>query len=217
SSGYWDELAFAAAWLYRATGEENYYNQAEDFYYTHLPSYLSWAFTWDDKKAGVKMLMYQMRSEVNAGEPYKSAIKSYLDNWLPGGGISYTPKGLAWRWEWGSLRYTAKYCNFTRDQILYMLGSSGRSFVVGFGKTRQLNRLTVQFMPGPPGFMRLGGVLCRWSKPRRPCMAPSSAVRISGTNYVDDRAAYEHNNVACDYNAGFQSAVCVAALKELGL
>ncbi|XP_071479249.1 uncharacterized protein [Diadema antillarum] len=231
SSGYWDELAFAAAWLYRATGEENYYNQAEDFYYTHLPSYLSWAFTWDDKKAGVKMLMYQMRSEVNAGEPYKSAIKSYLDNWLPGGGISYTPKGLAWRWEWGSLRYTAntaflaglackynfeaKYCNFTRDQILYMLGSSGRSFVVGFGKnppTQPTHRSSS--CPDLPAS-------CGWGEFYADGPNPQTlyGALVGGPdqwdNYVDDRAAYEHNNVACDYNAGFQSAL--AALKELGL
>ena len=33
-------------------------------------------------------------------------------------------------------------------------------------------------------------------------------------NYVDDRNDYIHNEVACDYNAGFQSAV--AALVTLG-
>ncbi|XP_072172400.1 LOW QUALITY PROTEIN: endoglucanase 1-like [Diadema setosum] len=231
SWGYCDELAFAAAWLYRASGEENYYNQAEDLYYTHLTSYLSWAFTWDDKKAGVEMLMYQMRSEVNAGEPYKSAIKAYLDKWLPGGGISYTPKGLVWRSEWGSLRYAAntaflaglackynfeaKYCNFARDQIQYMLGSRGRSFVVGFGNNppTQPNHRSSSCPDLPAS--------CGWDEYYFDGPNPQTlyGALVGGPdqldNYADNRADNKQNSVACDYNAGFQSAV--AALKELGL
>ena len=63
-------------------------------------------------------------------------------------------KGLLWLSQWGSNRYAAnaaflmmqakkmnrmaeadqnKYFNFAAGQINYMLGDSGRSYVVGFG------------------------------------------------------------------------------------
>lgn len=51
----------------------------------------AWAFSWDDKKAGVQLLLAQLTKK----ESYKNAIKASLDNWLPGGSVRYTPKGLA--------------------------------------------------------------------------------------------------------------------------
>ena len=38
---------------------------------------------------------------------YIDSIERNLDYWMPGGGITYTPGGLAWLDSWGSLRYAA--------------------------------------------------------------------------------------------------------------
>jgi len=52
SSGYTDELAWGAAWLYRATGEQGYLNQALEF---ANPNDVAWAFNWDGKLAGAQV------------------------------------------------------------------------------------------------------------------------------------------------------------------
>ena len=55
SSGYEDELAWAAAWLYVATGNPIYLADAEAHYHSFGLSSPAWAFSWDDKKAGVQV------------------------------------------------------------------------------------------------------------------------------------------------------------------
>ena len=35
----------------------------------------------------------------------RGQLEDFLRSWFPGGDIHYTPKGLAWRDMWGSLRY----------------------------------------------------------------------------------------------------------------
>ena len=86
-------------------------------------------------------------------QQYIAAIETHLDYWQPGGGISYTPGGLAWLDTWGSLRYAAntsfiafayanmvgdpdgRYQAFGEQQINYILGNNPRnsSYVCGFG------------------------------------------------------------------------------------
>jgi len=85
-------------------------------------------------------------------------VEKNLDFWLPGGGITYTPGGLAWLSPWGSLRYASTaaflafvwaddptvgtpskketYRAFAEKQINYILGDNPRkgSYVVGFGE-----------------------------------------------------------------------------------
>ena len=51
SSGYNDELAFGAVWLYRATKENRYLQRAREFY----NSGAAWAFSWDSKNPGVQV------------------------------------------------------------------------------------------------------------------------------------------------------------------
>jgi Glycosyl hydrolase family 9 len=36
STSYYDDLLWAAAWMYKATGDQNYLKDAEDFYIRHL-------------------------------------------------------------------------------------------------------------------------------------------------------------------------------------
>lgn len=136
SSHYQDELAWAAAWLYKATNDPNYLQKAEKHFaeWTQL-SNPGWAFSWDEKIAGVQMLMYELSGE----DKYKTMIQRSLQQWLPGGSVPYTPKGLAWRIKWGANRYSANtaflallaadkglnseaYSAFGKNQIHYMLG-----------------------------------------------------------------------------------------------
>ena len=136
SSHYDDELAWAAAWLYRATNDLTYLEKAEQHFkdWDQL-SKPAWGFSWDEKIAGVQMLMYKLTDKDN----YREWIQSSLREWLSGGSVQYTPKGLAWRIKWGANRYSANtaflallaadkglnsevYTTFARNQIHYMLG-----------------------------------------------------------------------------------------------
>ena len=100
STGFTDELCWAATWLYRATGEQQYLDKAVQYYSSGTP----WAFSWDDKNAGAQLMMYI----VTGDSQYSGHVQQFLDSWRPGGAVTYTPGGLAWRDQWGPLRYTGQ-------------------------------------------------------------------------------------------------------------
>lgn len=199
------------------------------FYLVFLFHYSqAWAFSWDDKKAGAQLLLAQLTKK----KSYETAVQSSLDSWLPGRSVLYTPKGLAWREKWGANRYAANtaflalvaadyglkpstYRAFAKKQIGYMLGDSGRSFVVGFGHNPpQRPHHRSSSCPSAPA-------ICNWNNFRdpRPNTHVLKGALVGGPdqkdNYKDHRTDYVMNEVATDYNAGFQSAV--AGLKQIQL
>ncbi|XP_064611792.1 endoglucanase E-4-like [Liolophura sinensis] len=144
SMGYKDELGWSAAWLYQATGDQKYLTAAES-YHSDLSGF-AWGLSWDDKQAGYQILMYNATKKAT----YKDDILATFKYWMPGGTIPYSPKGMAFRLQWGPLRYSsnmafialmaadlgvnpAEYRKWAKGQIHYALGDSGRSYVVGFG------------------------------------------------------------------------------------
>ena len=46
-------------------------------------------FSWDEKNAGVQMLMYELTGK----DEYETMIQHSLQRRLPGGSVPYTPKG----------------------------------------------------------------------------------------------------------------------------
>lgn len=227
-SGYNDELVWGAAWLYKATKKQEYLTKAERYYYLFGMNAKPWTFSWDDKKAGTQVLL----AEITGKAGYKQNTQTYLDSWLPGRDVTYTPKKLAWRDQWGPTRYAANtaflalvasdigiqpnaYRTFARKQIHYMLGDSGRSFVVGFGKNPPLRpHHRSSSCPNKPA-------KCDWNNLNSAGPNPQTltGALVGGPdkndNFKDDRKDYIQNEVATDYNAGFQSAV--AGLKHLSI
>ncbi|XP_013419079.1 uncharacterized protein LOC106179839 [Lingula anatina] len=224
SQSYKDDLCVAAAWLYRATKEAKYLNDAKRWAETSP----SWAYSWDDNKVSCQLLLYIATKD----NTYKSPIESYMRSWMRGGDVTYTPKGLAWRLQWGSLRYAANtafialraadagintntYKNWAQGQIHYMLGDTGRSYVVGFGNnppTQPHHRAaSCPMRPAPCGSAQQNA----WGP--NPQVLNGALVGGPGSNdeYTDSRNDYIKNEVATDYNAGFQSAI--AGLKHWAL
>ncbi|XP_076065257.1 endoglucanase E-4-like [Oratosquilla oratoria] len=223
-NGYGDELAWAALWLYRATYDNSYLIKAvghyEEFDLGETPN----EFSWDEKTPGVQVLLYQLTNKV----VYKRAITDFCDS------IVYskprTPKGLVYISQWGSLRYASNavfvclraaaqgikpeiYRDLAKEQIHYILGDTGRSFVVGFGHNPpQRPHHASSSCPSAPAS-------CDWSNFNSP--EPNAHVLegalVGGPDkndfYEDKRDDYIKNEVTCDYNAGFQSAV--AELRSL--
>ncbi len=223
-SGYLDELAWAATWLHRATGEATYLSDAENHFAAAAPD-PNWAHSWDGKINGTALLLDHLTND----PLYRARIEEHLDHWLPGGGIRYTPGGLAWLDTWGSLRYAAntaflafahaelngdpdgRYRTFGEAQIDYMLGDNPRSssYVCGFGEN-------------PPVNPHHRGAHGSWNNDIED-PAPNRHVLwgalVGGPDlsdaYVDDRGDYISNEVACDYNAGFSAAMARMA-REYG-
>ena len=83
--GYKDELAWAAAWLYRATGSATYlsYLLSNDAALGVSTSKVS-VFSWDDKTAGAQLLMAKVGGEWGLGELGRAAYvyRSEVMYWL---------------------------------------------------------------------------------------------------------------------------------------
>lgn len=221
---YQDALAWGAVWMWRATGEAAYLQKAETAAQAFSAENgggqpYNWTQGWGDKIYGVYLLL----AEATGKQTYIDAIERNLDFWtsgLPDGQrVAYTPGGLAWLTDWGSLRYAMgasflalayadvakdpargqRYRAFARRQLDYVLGANprGASYVVGFGN-------------GAPQHPHHKGAQGSWSnQPFQPAthrhviygaMVGGPALNDSFTDRVED---YVTNEVGVDYNAAF--------------
>jgi len=226
-SGFYDELSWAGTWIYLATGDTAYLNKAESY----VPNWgtepqsttiaYKWAHSWDDVHYGTSILLARITDKAI----YKTASEMHLDFWTTGyngNRVSYTPKGLAWLDSWGALRYAtttaflasvyadwsgctaakvSTYKTFAKQQVDYALGSAGRSFVVGYGEnspTRPHHRTAhsswadSQTVPTYHRHTIYGALVGGPGK---------------DDSYTDDIGNYVNNEIACDYNAGFEGAL----------
>ncbi len=216
-SGFYDELAWAGAWLYLATGEESYLDNAESCYPQASSDY-DWAMCWDDVHIGAAILLAKITND----NTYKNAAEQHLDYWSCGTSsgerITYTPDGLAWLDSWGSLRYAtttaflacvystwdgcpsakaSTYWDFALSQADYALGSTGFSYLIGFGDS----------YPVHPHHRTSQGSYCDNMNEPGTARHTLYGALVGGPDasdgYTDEVNNYNTNEVACDYNAGF--------------
>lgn len=62
-------------------------------------------FFWD----GTQVLLHK----VTGKQMYLDDIEATFTDWMPGGSIPYTPKGLAYRLQWGSNRYAGTHIHMS--------------------------------------------------------------------------------------------------------
>ncbi|CAL1532027.1 unnamed protein product [Lymnaea stagnalis] len=227
SSGDRDEMCEAAVWLYKASGTASYLTDARSFVETTT----AYALSWDDKKAACQALLYGVTKEAQ----YQTPVVNFFNAWLPGGSVQYTPCGLAWRDQWGATRYAAnaaflalaaadfgidaaKYRKWGVEQINYILGDNKYSggcysFEIGYGTKYPKNpHHRASSCPNKPA-------ACGWNEYNAQTNNPQvlNGALVGGPdvndNYEDKRSDYIKNEVALDYNAGFQAAL--AAINSL--
>lgn len=218
-SGFYDELSWAAAWLYIATGDAPYLEKARTYFEAAQSDY-KWSMCWDDKGIGAALLLAKITKE----SAYTSFLEKSLDFWTGTSSekITYSPKGLAWLDQWGSLRYSTTmafiaacysesevcpdnkregYWDFAVKQVNYALGSTGRSFVCGFGEN----------FPENPHHRTAQGSYCDNKNIPSPARHTLYGALVGGPdasdNYEDNVEDYNKNEVACDYNAGYTCAL----------
>lgn len=226
---YWDELAWSAIWLWRATGDAAYLAKAKTYYdkmgtenQSTTPVY-KWAQSWNDKVYGVYALMAGLVGDAR----YHADIQRHLDFWSIGGG-KRTPGGIIVvdSSGWGVNRYAAntallalfyadklgstnplynRYHDFGKKQIDYILGDNPvkRSYVVGFGKDYPINVHHRTSHGSWADDMKIP------AQQRHVLYGAVVGGPAADTDYVEDRGNYVLNEVATDYNAGFTSATAI--------
>ena len=235
-SGYNDELAWGAAWLYRATGDEKYHNKFKEI---ADAQYETWdtkkypgctgPITWDDKRPGCYVLI----AEITKDESRMKTAEEYCDELIKTsttkGGLYFVPN-LS---QWASNRYAAnaasmllvfssilpesnskrkEYIDFAKSQIDYILGDNpaGVNFVVGAEENspKAVHHRAASAVFDPRLAMR----------PKENIFTLYGALAGGpGMNdeYTDDRNNFQMNEVALDYNAGF--TLSLAGLVHFGL
>lgn len=159
-------------------------------------------------------------------------IAKFVSDWQTcnGNGYKVTPNGLciAPLGGWGDLRYAtsaafgmllqakceadpakrAAAVAWAKSQVDYALGSTGRSFVVGYGNNYPLKAhhraASCPDMPATCDFSAFNSPL---PNPQILSGAVVGGPPGPGDNYVDDRTNYQTNEVAVDFNAGFTGAL----------
>ena len=234
-NGFLDELAWGAAWLLRATGEEKYLEKYNDIFNRDWSPYDPYAFaychgpiSWDDKRPAAYVLIAQITKD----EVFMKKAYEYCDEILEkpktAGGLFYDP-GLS---TWASNRYAANaasmlamfanilseddpkrqiYIDFVKNQIDYILGDNpaGVNYVVGAEENspKDVHHRGASGIYGAEDFIK----------------PPFNIYTLYGAlaggpgsddSYKDSRSNFQMNEVALDYNAGF--TMCLASLLHFG-
>ncbi len=219
SSGYQDDMAFAACLLYLKTNESQFITDAQHFY-SQLGQISTYSFSWDNKQAGAALYLGLLLPQPQA-QPYLSVVSSYLHSWAAGqNGVTLTPKGLSYLSPWGPLRYSCsaatigaiyikrvpsdplagQFRQWISQQINYVLGSNGSySYLIGFGDRypmRSHNRGSSCDGPtGPCGYDQFNADISN------PNILKGAMVGGPDANdvYQDSRSNYQGGEPACDY------------------
>lgn len=222
SSHFYDELFWCANWLYIATKDEDYLDQAKSY----IPNLgkengqtclkYSWSQCWDDVQQGGTLLY-----AINTGDAeWVAQAKKHLDYWVNEG--KKLKGGLCWVDSWGCLRYANtigflaavghdrlfkdnnSYKELYEAQINYTLGDNPNKipYVVGYADNS-------------PSHPHHRTAHCSWKNSDE---APEESRHIlygalvGGPNedgsYVDKRNNFVNNEVATDYNAGYTALLC---------
>ncbi len=237
-----DDLMYAANWLYMATGDQKYLDLCESDYIPQFPTEsqstawkYTWGFCWDDTTQGAALLY-----AINTGKTqWIDHISHHLDYWMDGYGgkqIQYTPDGLAYLMNWGSLRHMAntawiaqlacdtifkdnatlstKYNNWAKEQMNYAFGDNnlGMSYILGMG----------DLQPTAFHHRTASGIHDdHWNDLGQESSSEGWQTEyahtlygalVGGPNssgeYTNNVSQYEYSEVAIDYNAGFTAALC---------
>ncbi|UJR38661.1 hypothetical protein I4U23_031327 [Adineta vaga] len=214
-------LTWASMWLFYATREQNYLLNAKKYYTEHIteesPSNIYQQYI---RRVEIQVLMAKITTE----EKYRESVQRSCDHILRVS--SKTSTGLAYFNGNNALKSTVdmafvvlqagaigvnrdNYFNFTNRQIGYILGDSGRSFVVGVGQNYP--RRPTDQASSCPALPATCNQLAYYNPNPNPYLLVGALVSGSSFDdwdYKDDRTETSGKNiVSVENNAGFQSAV----------
>ncbi len=239
-SDFYDDLFYAANWMYKATGDQKYLDLCETDYIPQFPTEnqssdrkFTWGFCWDDASQAAALLYAQ-----NTGKSeWIDQVYRHLEYWTTGYNgkqVGYTPDGMAWLFQWGSIRHMTttawlaklasdtifaddkakadKYNTWVDEQLAYVFGDNdlGLCYVLGMGDKN----------PNTFHHRTASGV---WDDKWTSLGDPSSSeykeyahvlygALEGGPNqdgsFTDQVGSYQNTEVAIDYNAGYTALLC---------
>lgn len=217
SGSYEDDLAWAAAWLYDATDENQYLSEAESFAGNSLDT--NWTMCWDNMKVPVSLKLYQLtKNDSTKSSKYKRSIEFNMSQWK--NGVATSPGGLKFINGHGSLRYSAAasmiamlYYQETKDsslaklaesQLDYIMGKNPRSmsYIVGFGDKWPVHihhRAANGYLKNVDDYKNLA--------PKHVLTGALVGGPDLSDSIVDSLDSYQQTEVATDYNAGLVGAL----------
>lgn len=197
TNGYDDDIAWAQVWMYIATGEQTYLDQAKNANIND-----GWIHSWDKVWGGYVALMANITKE----EKYINILSQNIDNLM---NTYKTPAGFICIGDWGSARnnsawqiyalmYTkitgnTKYLQECEKQMQYILGNNPmkRSYLIGYSENYAK-------------YPHHRGVSCQNTG------VELIGAIVGGPNsndyHNDSQDDYQQNEVALDYNAPFVTA-----------
>ncbi|TYQ15557.1 UNVERIFIED_CONTAM: endoglucanase Cel9M [Acetivibrio alkalicellulosi] len=218
SNSFWDDLAWAATWLYVAENDNSYLPEIDSYlsnntFLGQTPFENKWTMCWDD----MYMAVFCKMAELTGEQKYINAMNYNLDYWM--NSLTTTPDGLRHLDVWGALRYASAEAmlamlyyeqtgneslkEFAKSQIDYALGDNknNMSYLIGFGSN----------YPKHPHHRAANGYTYAGGENSNPAKHLLVGALVGGPdaqgNYVDDVNLFQHTEVAIDYNAGFVGAL----------
>ncbi|GMH09594.1 hypothetical protein Nepgr_011435 [Nepenthes gracilis] len=109
-SGYHDELLWGASWIHRASGNASYLTYIQSNGQTLGADEDDYSFSWDDKRAGTKILLSKdfLEKRIEEFQLYKAHSDRYICSLIPGTytfQAQYTPGGLLYKASESNLQY----------------------------------------------------------------------------------------------------------------
>ncbi|XVF63711.1 hypothetical protein PTKIN_Ptkin09bG0108100 [Pterospermum kingtungense] len=142
STGYGDELLWAASWLYHATGDQSYLDYVTG---DNGKQFADWGnptwFSWDNKLAGTQVLLSRLSFFGDKGASDNSDLENYrktaedvmcvLLPKSPSATSSRTDGGLIWVSEWNALQHPVASAFLAALYSDYMLTSQTPKLTCG--------------------------------------------------------------------------------------
>jgi endoglucanase len=220
SSSYWDDLSWAATWLYVIEGTSSYLTEIDSYLSNNTqqgtsPYQNKWTMCWDDSY----MAVFCKLAEVTGQQKFKDAMVYNLDYWK--NTLTKSPAGMRYLHNWGVLRYNMSasmlallyyrqtgdttLTAFAKSQIDYVFSNpSGMSYEIGYGSS----------WPQHPHHRAANGYTYANGDNAKPAQHTLTGALVGGPdqsdNYIDDVNQYQYTEVAIDYNAGFVGALAGA-------
>ncbi len=235
SSKWEDDYVWAAAWLYLATEDDFYLEEALKYFDYYAPS--CWTHCWNDVWVGAACILAEINDlydkdgqeledrykEATNKSPYEeidfwSQIAKLAEGWMTGRSVIVTPGGYAFLNQWGSARYNTatQFAALVYDKHNH--GGPSTYSEWARGQMNYLmgdNPLGLSYIVGynensvkfPHHRAASGLSKCEDPDPHR-FVLYGALVGGPGSNdeHIDETCDYIYNEVTIDYNAAFVGA-----------
>ncbi|CAH1443562.1 unnamed protein product [Lactuca virosa] len=131
-SGFNDELLWGAAWIHRASQDTSYMTYIQSNGHLMGSEDDDFSFSWDDKRAGTKVLLSKsfLENKIEEFQSYKQHSDNYICSLIPGSQNSqaqYTRGGLFYKQEGSNLQYVTTSSFLLLTYAKYLDSNGGRA------------------------------------------------------------------------------------------